>query len=90
MKKSALLFNGLFGKNSKSMPASKSKIFVPHFYEALNEYLAHSIFLWTGIKINFARSLIKQIYYENNEMYILGDLNCNFLEEKSVSSMPTN
>ena len=34
--------------------------------------------------------LIKQIDDENKEMYILGDLNCNLLEEKTVFNVPTN
>ena len=33
--------------------------------------------------------LIKQIDDENKEMYILGDLNCNLLEEKTFFNMPT-
>jgi hypothetical protein len=32
--------------------------------------------------------LIKQID-ENKEMYILGDLNCNLLQEKSLFNIPT-
>jgi exonuclease III len=34
--------------------------------------------------------LIKQIDDENKEMYILGDLNCNLLEEKALFNMATN
>ncbi len=34
--------------------------------------------------------LIKQIDDENKEMYILGELNCNLLEEKNLFNMPTN
>ena len=34
--------------------------------------------------------LIKQIDDENKEMHILGDLNCNLLEEKTLFNMPTN
>jgi exonuclease III len=34
--------------------------------------------------------LIKQIDDENEEMYILGDLNCNLLEEKALFNMATN
>ncbi len=34
--------------------------------------------------------LIKQIDDENKEMHILGDLNCNLLEEKNLFNMPTN
>ena len=33
--------------------------------------------------------LIKQIDDENKEMYILGDLNCNLLEEKTFFNIPT-
>ena len=33
--------------------------------------------------------LIKQIDDENKEMYILGDLNCNLLEEKTLFNIPT-
>ena len=34
--------------------------------------------------------LIKQIDDENKEMYILGDLNCNLLGEKTLFNIPTN
>ena len=34
--------------------------------------------------------LIKQIDDENKEMYILGDLNCNLLEKKTIFNMQTN
>ena len=34
--------------------------------------------------------LIKQIDNENKEIYILGDLNCNLLEEKAYFNAPTN
>ena len=34
--------------------------------------------------------LIKQIDDENKEMYILGDLNCNLLEKKTLFNMQTN
>ncbi len=34
--------------------------------------------------------LIKQIDDENKEMYILGDLNCNLLEEKALFNMAAN
>ena len=33
--------------------------------------------------------LIKQIDDENKEMYILGDLNCNLLQEKLLFNIPT-
>ena len=34
--------------------------------------------------------LIKQIDNENKEMYILGDLNCNLLQERMLFNFPTN
>ena len=34
--------------------------------------------------------LIKQIDDENKEMYILGDLNCNLLQEKTLFNVPTS
>ena len=34
--------------------------------------------------------LIKQIDDGNKEMYILGDLSCNLLEEKALFNAPTN
>jgi hypothetical protein len=33
--------------------------------------------------------LIKQIDDENKEMYILGNLNCNLLQEKPLFNIPT-
>ena len=35
-------------------------------------------------------TLIKQIDDENKEMYILGDLNCNLLQEKALFNVPTS
>ena len=35
-------------------------------------------------------TLIKQIDDENKEMYILGDINCNLLQEKALFNVPTS
>ena len=39
---------------------------------------------------DYFEKLIKLIDNENKEMYILGDLNCNLLEETMLFNLPTN
>jgi endonuclease/exonuclease/phosphatase family metal-dependent hydrolase len=47
------------------------------------------LLLLTAEFFDHLEKLIKQIDDENKEMYILGDLNCNLLQEKPLFNIPT-